>query len=114
MKSFVERKSLTGTLARLGEKASEEYLSKTNDDLSKSEFTYNDINKEASNWGATLQKSIGSKADRSGGSISPLEPHKPMQLQVPTLVQNQKSYDGINNNFINASICKSENDFLIS
>ena len=30
----------------------EEYLSKTNDDLSKSEFTYsnNDINKEAANW----------------------------------------------------------------
>ena len=54
----------------------EDYLSKTNDDLSKSEFTYynNDINKEAANWGATLQKSIGSKADRSGGSISPLEP----------------------------------------
>jgi hypothetical protein len=56
----------------------EDYLSKTVDDLSKSEFTYNnnDINKEAANWlqGATLQKSIGSKADRSGGSISPLEP----------------------------------------
>lgn len=95
----------------------EEYLSKTNDDLSKSEFTYNcnDINKEAANWlqGATLQKSIGSKADRSGGSISPLEPRQPMRLQVP-LVQNQKSYDGINENFINTSICKSENDFLTS